>query len=271
MSFVSRIIPSALLVTALLAVGGCASNQDGIAVGGSGAASETPSAPVAPSSEAPTPDPVVTPTPTPTPEGFDKTKKSIDNPASSWVVVNKLRPLDPADYAADDLVSVPVPYQNPPILRKRASDAVVEMFDAFTDETGLEMQSQSAYRSYSAQVRVYNGWVSSLGKKAADLTSARPGFSEHQTGLAIDINAKPTECTLKACFGDTKQGKWLAKNAWEYGFILRYPEDATDITGYEYEPWHYRFVGLDLAEEMHDTGTETLEEFFDLPAAPDYK
>jgi len=206
-----------------------------------------------------------------TPEAFDKTERSIDDPASLWVVVNKLRPLDPQDYAADDLVSVPVAYANPPILRKYASKAVVKMFAAFTDETGLEMQSQSAYRAYSVQVRVYNGWVGQLGQKGADLTSARPGYSEHQTGLAIDISAKPAECTLAACFADTPQGKWLAKKAWKYGFVLRYPEDATDITGYEFEPWHYRYVGEDLAKEMHDTKTETLEEFFGLPDAPDYK
>ena len=206
-----------------------------------------------------------------TPEPFDKTERSIDDPASIWVVVNKLRPLDPQDYAAPDLISVPVAYANPPILRKYASSAVVKMFAAFTDETGLEMQSQSAYRAYSVQVRVYNGWVDQLGQKGADLTSARPGYSEHQTGLAIDISAKPAECTLAACFGDTPQGKWLAKKAWKYGFILRYPEDATDITGYEYEPWHYRYVGKDLAKEMHKTKTETLEEFFGLPDAPDYK
>lgn len=225
-----------------------------------------------------------TPTPTPTPipgsspvvtpvapAGFDKSKRSIDDASSYWVVVNKLRRLDPKDYAADDLVAVPVPYANPPMLRKRASDAVVRMFADFTDETGKYMQSQSAYRSYESQVRVYNGWVGRLGKKAADLTSARPGFSEHQTGLAIDISAKPAECTLAACFGDTPQGKWLAKNAWKYGFVLRYPEGKTSTTGYEYEPWHFRYVGTELATEMHRTKAKTLEQFFGLPKATDYK
>jgi D-alanyl-D-alanine carboxypeptidase len=216
-------------------------------------------------------EPVVTPTPTPTPTPtFDKAALSIDDPASLWVVTNKLRPLDPQDYAAPDLVTVPVPFANPPMLRAEASEAVVTMFAAFTAETGKKMQSQSAYRSYGAQVRVYNGWVNSLGQAAADLTSARPGHSEHQTGLSIDISSVPAECVLKACFGDTAQGAWLAENAWKYGFILRYPNGMTDITGYEFEPWHYRYVGKALAAEMRSTGVVTLEEFFGLPAAPTY-
>ena len=219
----------------------------------------------------PTQPPVETPTPTPTPTPtFDKTQQSIDDPASLWVVANKLRPLNPQDYAAPDLVAVPVPYVYAPSLRKEASDAVVAMFTAFSDETGLGMKSQSAYRSYSAQVRVYNNWVSSLGQAGADLTSARPGHSEHQTGLAIDISAADGKCALDQCFADTAQGKWLAEHAWEYGFILRYPNGMTNITGYEFEPWHYRYVGKVLSTEMHETGTATMEEFFGLPFAPDY-
>src|SRR5690606_22912407 len=102
---------------------------------------------------------------------------------SLWVIVNKLRPWVPSDYRPPDLVSVPVPWANEPILRQEASDAVVEMFAAFNAETGLRMQSQSAFRSYDTQVRVYNGWVSSLGQTRADEVSARPGHSEHQSGL----------------------------------------------------------------------------------------
>jgi D-alanyl-D-alanine carboxypeptidase len=218
-------------------------------------------------SETPMPDPSQTAAPAP---AFDKGAMSIDDPASLWVVVNKLRPLAPADYAAPDLVDVPVPFANPPRLRQEASDAVVRMFADFTAATGLKMQSQSAYRSYSSQVSVYDGWVSSLGKAGADLTSARPGYSEHQTGLAIDVSALPSACTLQACFGDTPQGQWLAANAWSYGFMLRYPQGKTPVTGYEFEPWHYRYVGLALAAELHSTGTATLEEFFGLPAAPTY-
>ena len=137
-------------------------------------------------------------------------------------------------------------------------------------ETGNEMQIQSAYRSYDVQVGVYNGLVEQLGQAGGDLTSARPGHSEHQTGLVVDISAVPATCALDQCFADTDQGKWLAKNAYKWGFVLRYPNKMTNITGYEFEPWHYRYVGVELATEMHTTGIKTLEQFFDLPAAPGY-
>jgi D-alanyl-D-alanine carboxypeptidase len=222
------------------------------------------------STPTPTTTPSPTPTPTPTPT-FDTTALSIDDPASDWIVVNKLRPLNPIDYAPADLVEVPVPYANQPFLRQVASDAVVAMFAAFTAESGgLEMQAQSAYRSYSTQQSVYAGWVSSLGQEGADLTSARPGHSEHQTGLAIDVSARPAVCSLDQCFADTPQGQWLAANGYRFGFIVRYPADKTPVTGYEYEPWHMRYVGVELATEMHDRGITTLEEFFGLPAAPGY-
>src|SRR5690606_36456705 len=145
---------------------------------------------------------------------------------------NKLRPLAPADYVPPDLVAVPVPYVNYPEMRAEASEQLVAMFAQFNAETGLQMQSQSAYRSYNTQVSVYNGWVSSLGQEAADLTSARPGHSEHQTGLVMDISAVPATCALDQCFADTPQGQWLAANAYQWGFILRYPNGMTHITGY---------------------------------------
>ena len=230
-----------------------------------------------PVAESPTPSGTPTPssTPTPRPESplkltFDKRVYSIDDPSSLWVVVNKLRPLNPKNYAAPDLVQTPVKYVNSPVLRQEAADQIVAMFAAYTAETGKEMQAQSAYRSYDVQVNVYNGWVNSLGQEGADLTSARPGHSEHQTGLAMDISAVPNTCALDQCFADTDQGKWLAANAYKWGFILRYPDGMTSITGYEFEPWHYRYVGISLATEMHTTGIATLEQFFALPAAPDY-
>lgn len=216
----------------------------------------------------PTPTPPLTPTPTPTPT-FDKTQFSNDEASSLWVVANKLRPLNPQTYEPN-VVFVDVPYVYEPYLTPDAAAAVIDMFAAFQAETGLQMQSQSSYRSYWSQESVYAGWVSSLGQEAADLTSARPGHSEHQTGLSIDVSALPANCTLDQCFGATPQGQWLAANGWKYGFTVRYPEGKTDITGYEYEPWHMRYVGTVLAAELHSTGIQTLEEFFGLPAAPTY-
>lgn len=211
------------------------------------------------------------PTPTDPPQPvFDKKLYSIDDPTSIWVVADKLRPLNPAAYVPPDLIQTPVPHLNPPTLRKVAADAVVAMFAAAQAEGAGGMQLQSAYRSYTVQVNVYNGYVRSAGQAGADAQSARPGFSEHQTGLAADISALPLKCALAACFGQTPQGVWLAANAYRFGFLLRYPADKVPVTGYMYEPWHFRYIGVELATEMHNTGFTTLEEFFGLPPAPDY-
>ncbi|TXN29450.1 D-alanyl-D-alanine carboxypeptidase family protein [Lacisediminihabitans profunda] len=210
------------------------------------------------------------PTASPSPTGFDKTALPIDDPASIWVVVNKLRALQPSSYVPADLIATPVPHLNPPHLRSEAASAMAAMFAAAKAEGAGGMQLQSASRSYGVQVNVYNGYVSRSGEDGADAQSARPGHSEHQTGLAADISALPLTCALAACFGQTPQGRWLAANAYRFGFLLRYPADKTAITGYMYEPWHFRYIGLPLATEMHATGVTTLEEFFGLPPAPDY-
>ena len=212
-----------------------------------------------------------TPTPTPTPV-FDKAALSIDDPASLWVVVNKLRPL-PIDYQPGDLVNVG---EGSGQLRAEAAAAIEAMFAQFQVESGLQMQSISAFRSYETQDSLYNGYKQRCGQESADQFSARAGHSEHQTGLAVDIAALPDDCPLQecaddpTCFAGSPQGLWLAANAYNWGFVLRYPSDKTPVTGYEFEPWHYRYVGVALATEMHDTGITTLEEFFGLPAAPTY-
>ena len=214
--------------------------------------------------------PNAAPTPNPTPT-FDTGALSIDDPNSYWMIADKLHALDPADWEPPDLVEVPVAHTNQPFLRRVASDAAVAMFAAFASESGgLQMQSQSAYRSYSTQESVYAGWVSRLGQAGADLTSTRPQYSEHQTGLLIDVSASPANCTLGQCFADIPQGQWLASEAWRFGFVLRYPDGKCDVTGYEFKPWHMRYVGAELATELHTTGVQTLEEFFGRLAAPDY-
>jgi D-alanyl-D-alanine carboxypeptidase len=205
-----------------------------------------------------------TPTPTPTPT-FDKTRFSIDDPMSLWVVVDKLRPVNPQNFVPTDLVDANVPAVFTSTLREPAARAVEAMFAAFTAETGDSLRLQSAFRSYETQIEVY------ANNNQDDTQSARPGFSEHQTGLAIDISPLSGECALDECFANTVGGQWLAANAWQYGFLLRYPSGLTPITGYAFEPWHYRFIGTELAAELHKTGILTLEEFFGLPPAPDYQ
>ena len=212
-------------------------------------------------SSAPSTTPSSTPTPTPTPT-FNKAQFSIDDAASLWVVVNKTRQLNPKNYApALTALNLPGGGQ----MRPEAAAALTQMFADYQAASGAQLKVVSAYRSYSTQVSTYNGWVSRLGQAQADRQSARPGFSEHQSGLAVDINTGADQG-----FGATPAGMWLAANSYKYGFIVRYPDGLEPITGYEYEPWHFRFVGVDLATEMHATGVQTLEQFFELPAAPNY-
>ena len=226
-----------------------------------------------------TPTPTPTPTPRPQPgeanaptivDTFDKLALSIDDAASIWVVVNKHRPLNPVDYVPDDLVVVPVAHTWEPLLRQEAADAVVEMFGAAADDDDVWLASNSAYRSYSTQQEVYADDVAANGQDYADTNVARPGHSEHQTGLTMDIGASSGYCSLDTCFADTDAGEWLAENAWRFGFLLRYPADKVEVTGIDFEPWHYRYIGATLSGEMHERGITTLEEFFGLDSAPDY-
>ena len=123
---------------------------------------------------------------------------------------------------------------------------------------GLSMNIASGFRSYDYQATIYNNYCSAYGSSTADTFSARPGNSEHQTGLAIDVN-DPSDN-----FASTPEAPWLAEHCWEYGFIIRYPQGKQDITGYKYEPWHIRYVGYDMAKKIHDSGNITLEEYFGL-------
>ncbi|PVZ58492.1 D-alanyl-D-alanine carboxypeptidase [Arthrobacter sp. H-02-3] len=126
----------------------------------------------------------------------------------------------------------------------------------------------SGYRSFSQQASLYNSYVSQYGQATADTLAARAGYSEHQTGLAMDIGNASGTCALQACFANTPAGQWAAKNCRDYGFIIRYPAGAEATTGYTYEPWHLRYVGKNVALDM--SSTETLEDYFGLEAAPDY-
>ena len=195
---------------------------------------------------------------------FDKTQRSTSDPTSIWFVVNKTRPLSPLNYVPSDLTAV----GGGQVMRTDAATALAQViFDA--KQAGLPIVPLSAYRSYTTQVGVYNAEVKNNGQKVADSESARPGYSEHQTGLAVDVGGGG--CGIEDCFGTTAEGKWLTANAYKYGFLLRYTPDKIAITGYRGEAWHFRYIGKDLALEMHNKGVTTLEEFFGLPAAPDYK
>ncbi len=121
----------------------------------------------------------------------------------------------------------------------------------------LNIWIQSGFRSFITQRNIYNRNVNNNGQAKADTYSARPGSSEHQTGLCFDLN------TITAAFANTNEGKWVNQNAWKYGYIIRYPKGKTDETGYIYEPWHLRYVGTELAEKLYNNGDWiTLEDYF---------
>ena len=200
------------------------------------------------------------------PAGVDLASHSIDDPASIWVVVNKNRPLSPLEYAPSDLTGDDVPGAGE--LTQTASQAL-EMMYAAASEAGAPFLVSTGFRSYNFQKGIFAQYVQTSGVEGAETYSARPGFSEHQTGLATDLY-DPSGCHLKACFAQTPSGKWLAKHAADFGFIERYPDGESGVTGYTWEPWHWRYVGSDLAKYMRDANIKTLEEVFDLPAAPDY-
>ena len=120
-----------------------------------------------------------------------------------------------------------------------------------------DLKIVSGFRSYSTQKSVYNRWVSKDGKAKADTYSARPGYSEHQSGLAADLNH------VGSNFDNTESAKWLEQNCWKYGFILRYPKGKDKETGYIYESWHFRYVGVDLAKKLYNNGNWiTMEAYF---------
>lgn len=195
--------------------------------------------------------------------------KRIDEPNSVVVVVNKLRPLQPQNYVPK-LVRVDVPFISTPLLRAEAAGPLVEMFAAFTAETGERLRLQNSYRSFATQTNTYNYHVSTKGQAQADRGSARPGHSEHQTGLALDVNGVGYGCSIQQCFGDMVHGKWLEQNAWRFGWVIRYPKGYEHVTGYDWEPWHLRYVGVDVSTAMHEGGIATLEEYFELAPAPTY-
>lgn len=206
-------------------------------------------------------------------DAFDKTKYSVTDPSSLWVIVNKQHPLNPINYAPGDLhypnVTLRVAGAAEMQMRASAASALEQMF-AGAAQAGYKLQVSTAYRGYNYQKTLYDGYVNSVGQAAADQESARPGYSEHQTGWAVDIRSQSDTCSLEACFGTTPEGRWLATNAYTYGFILRYPADKVSVTGYEYEPWHFRYIGTDLSQELHKQHIETLEEFFNVTGGTTY-
>lgn len=167
------------------------------------------------------------------------------------VIANKTYSL-PSNFAPNNLVTI-----NGYI---KVVDYVKDAFLSLSSDAkaiGLNIYASSAYRSYSNQKYIYENYVSMDGKENADRYSARAGYSEHQTGLAIDVN------TIDMTFDNTSESVWLRENAYKYGFIIRYPKGKEEITGYMYEPWHIRYVGKELSNKLYKDGSYiTLEEYY---------
>lgn len=192
-------------------------------------------------------------------------------PSSITVLVNRLYPL-PSTYIPANLVVPNVKFNfsymsDKRKMRKVAATALENLFDE-GKKKGIELYGVSGYRSYARQKEIYDRNIASRGQSATDAVSAKPGSSEHQTGLTIDVSARSVNFRLDQSFGDTKEGKWLAQNAHLYGYIIRYPYGKSSVTGYSYEPWHIRFVGKTVATYLYENEL-TLEEYYGVEAAAD--
>jgi D-alanyl-D-alanine carboxypeptidase len=196
----------------------------------------------------------------------------LADPTRLWMVVDKRRPFQPIHYAPAPLTpAAGVHSIEGDLLRHDAADALSRMAAAAAKAGVGEIALQSGYRSFATQQRSHAYQVDLRGMAKADLVSARPGYSEHQSGLTGDLVA----CTAGRCgslddFAGSAQGRWIAAHAWEYGWIVRYEPGRTGATGYLSEPWHLRYIGTELATAYRTGGFHTLEEFFGLPDAPDY-
>jgi zinc D-Ala-D-Ala carboxypeptidase len=185
-------------------------------------------------------------------------------PDSIPVLVNKQNKL-PENYEPVDLIdpSIPFIFKEKSAKRKMRSEAAGEIEKLFeaAKKQGVDLLGVSAYRSHETQMTLFNYYVEKDGYESAITYSAPPGTSEHETGLAIDITGGDGKCAAEQCFAGTKEAEWLENNAAEYGFIIRYPKGKEEITGYQYEPWHLRYVGKEIAKNITKRGI-TLEEYY---------
>ena len=198
---------------------------------------------------------------------LNKNRYSIDQQGSLWWIVNKKRPAGES-YVPNNLLAPPVTLNTQKsaeenTVRQELAEPIQQLFeDAKKD--GINFMLASGYRSYALQQTYYSNYVTTSGEAEANRYSAKPGTSEHQTGLSFDITNADRTHYLDQSFGQDPGGQWVASHAHHYGFIIRYPQGKEAVTGYMYEPWHLRYVGIDLATELYNT-RQTMEEFFSLP------
>lgn len=192
----------------------------------------------------------------------------VTNSDSLLVLVNKKRELS-SDYAPDDLVKPDVEFSfsgdSPKQKMRKPAAAALEALFAGAQKDGITLKAVSGYRSYATQKSIFSRNADLKGEEVANRTSAHPGQSEHQTGLAMDVSSASANYELEQKFGDTMEGKWLAAHCAEYGFIIRFLKGEEDVTGYSYEPWHIRYVGKAAAKQIMKQGV-TLEAYLEAAA-----
>ncbi|WP_431809000.1 M15 family metallopeptidase [Lysinibacillus sphaericus] len=191
---------------------------------------------------------------------------SVNDPESIIVLVNKKYSF-PEGYEPKDLVYPDVAFIfkekiDKRMMREEAAKYLEKMFNA-AKKMNIHLAGVSAYRSSQTQATLFNNYVEKDGIEKAKTYSAAPGTSEHQSGLAIDVSGTNGSCAADDCFANTEESAWLEDNAHKYGYIIRFPKEKEHITGYQYEPWHIRYVGVNLATELYNKEL-TLEEYYDL-------
>lgn len=190
-------------------------------------------------------------------EPIEAMRHDYNQPDSLWAMANKERAL-PMDYVPAGLAAPNLPLRSgsgsQEMWVRGDVAAPLEAMFAAAAKDGHNLMVGSAYRSSITQTYLFNGYVASAGLAQASMYSARPGHSEHQLGLSVDISSLSQNCYLQECFTSTIDGQWLANNAYKYGFALRYMKGKEAITGYNFEPWHYRYVGVQLATALHQSG-----------------
>lgn len=199
------------------------------------------------------------------------TEMDLD-PSSITVYVNKEYSL-PKDYVPENMIVPNIPfdtsgYAERKLMRKEAAEAIERLFAA-AKKAGYTLYGISGYRSYERQKDIFVSNILKKGKEHTLKYSAAPGTSEHQTGLAMDVSAKSVRYKLITAFAYSEEGKWLAEHAHEYGYIIRYPKDRSETTGYAYEPWHIRYVGEELANYLY-TNNLTLDEYYNYVPSKDF-
>lgn len=191
-------------------------------------------------------------------DDFYENIKTIQNPNKLDVLVNKNNKL-PENYVPDDLEYIDIKYSYENKQLKKEAKENFEKLSSDALALGFRIVATSAYRPYDYQKDLYEYYVKEKGQDYADLCSARPGHSEHQTGLAIDVEGSNRSYDD---FEDAIEFNWMKENAHKYGFILRYPKGKERITGFKYEPWHYRYVGIEIATYIYEKNI-TLEEYIE--------